>query len=117
MTETLLELARRLLNEPGMGPEGTGPRVAAFLARRALESALAELWKKQMPGVEHASFRSQLICLPLVLDNKGLVADTRAAWHFLSRACHHHQYELAPVAQELEAWIGQVERLLTILDT
>ena len=117
MNATHLQLARRLIAQPGAGPPAAWPRLAAFLARQVLESTLATLWKKWLPGVENASFRSQLLCLPLVLDDQDLVADARMAWYSLSRACHHHQYELAPVAQELEVWISQVEGLLTILDT
>lgn len=117
MSKTHLELARCLISRHGAGAEATWPRVAAFLARWALEWALADLWLKRFPGVENANFRSQLLCLPLVLSDEDLVADVRGAWHSLSRACHHHHYELAPVAAELEAWISQVERLLETLDT
>lgn len=111
-----LDLAERLVTDRGVGPRGTWPRVSAFLTRRVMEAALAELWKKRLPGVENANFRSQLICLPLVLDDKDLIADTRAAWYSLSRACHHHQYELAPIAGELATWISQADRLLKELD-
>lgn len=31
-----------------------------------------------------------------------------AAWHGLSRACHHHAYELAPTAAELRGWLEAV---------
>ena len=30
-------------------------------------------------------------------------------WGALSRACHHHPYELAPTAAELARWIEVVE--------
>jgi anaerobic glycerol-3-phosphate dehydrogenase len=67
--------------------------------------------------MEHSTFRSQLVCLPLVLRDKTLVEDIVSAWHSLSRACHHHPYELAPIASELETWISQVERLIDALDS
>lgn len=38
---------------------------------------------------------------------------TRSA---LSRACHHHPYELAPTVAELSHWITQVERLVSTLE-
>jgi hypothetical protein len=36
-------------------------------------------------------------------------------WHTLSRAAHHHAYELAPIGPELRAWHGEVLRLTTSL--
>jgi 3',5'-cyclic AMP phosphodiesterase CpdA len=44
-----------------------------------------------------------------------LVADVRAAWASLSRACHHHHYELGPTAAELERWMLQTKRLVEVL--
>ena len=66
--------------------------------------------------MRHTSFRCKFLCLPVILDDAELVSDIRAAWFFLTRACHHHQYELAPVAAELENWISKVESLLDALD-
>ena len=36
-------------------------------------------------------------------------AQLHEAWGALSRACHHHPYELAPTAGELSGWIEAVE--------
>lgn len=117
MSRELLTTARILIARPDLGPKGTWPRSAAILARQALEEALESLWvNSRYPAVKRTSFRFQLLCLWLVLDDTGLMRDVRAAWYFLSRACHHHQYELAPVAAELETWINQVERLTEALD-
>ena len=38
-----------------------------------------------------------------------------AVWHGLSRAMHHHTYELPPTTAELQNWHGDVARLLTAL--
>ena len=38
-----------------------------------------------------------------------LPAQLHEAWGSLSRACHHHPYELAPTAGELATWIHVVE--------
>lgn len=116
MSQELIATARSLIDRPDLGPKGTWPRSAAILARQALEAALESLWmNSKYPALKRTSFRFQLLCLGLVLGNNDLIRDTRAAWYFLSRACHHHQYELAPVAAELEAWINQVERLTQAL--
>ena len=115
MTGVLLDHARRLIAGPD-GPVGVWPRAAALLARQALEDALDRLWRLSVPQMKQASRRTQMICLGLLLKDEALIADVRAVWSSLSRACHHHHYELAPTAAELKGWIQQTERLLTALD-
>ncbi len=114
MSEELLHAARRLIEEPE-GPEGVWPRASALLARQALEGALDCLWADTLPGMERASRFTQLACLGQILTDGFLVASVRSAWSSLSRACHHHHYELGPTAAELQRWIGQTERLLQAL--
>ena len=114
MTGELLNHARRLIAGSD-GPSGVWPRAAALLARQALEDALDRLWAAVSPAMEQAGRRTQLICLSLFLEDEALIADVRAVWSSLSRACHHHHYELAPTAPELEGWIQQTEHLLTAL--
>ena len=43
---------------------GTWPRAAAALGRQALEAAMTRFWIEIEPGVEHATMRAQLLCLP-----------------------------------------------------
>ena len=40
----------------------------------------------------------------------GSIPATAAAWSVLSRACHHHPYELAATANELRALLGVAHR-------
>lgn len=115
MTGDLLDHARRLITGPD-GPIGVWPRAAALLARQALEDALDRLWRLSVPQMRQASRRTQMICLGMLLKDEALIADVRAVWSSLSRACHHHHYELAPTAAELERWIQQTEHLLTALE-
>ena len=44
---------------------------------------------------------TQLLCLTVYLSNRELAREAAAAWSDLSRARHHHPYELAPTANEL----------------
>ncbi len=111
----LLVMARALIDGPLSGPVGVWPRAAAFLARQELEGALARLWESNIAGVERASVSSQLSCLGYLSPDPSLVADVRSAWLALTRACHHHQFELAPTAPELHHWIDQVEHLVGAL--
>lgn len=112
----LLAVARDLIDRPSTGPEGTWPKAAALLARQELEAALTRLWETNVLGVERSSMRTQLACLDYLSPDPDLSADVRAAWHALSRACHHHQFELAPTAPELHHWLDQVEHLTSALD-
>ena len=114
MNLDLLDHAWRLLQK-GEGPEGVWPRAVALLARQALEEALDRLWMSTYPGTSRATRTTQLACMGLVIKDAGLVADTRSVWSSLSRACHHHHYELGPTAPELHRWILQVERLVESL--
>ena len=114
MSQDLVNRARRIISAPE-GLTGVWPKAAALLARQALEEALANLWESTYPGMGEASWSTQLACLPEVVSDPSLVADARAAWVSLSRACHHHHYELDPTAAELERWIRQTERLVTVV--
>jgi hypothetical protein len=107
----LLDTARTLMERPDLAAAGVWQRAAAFLARQELEASLIRLWVTNLPGVERSSTTTQLACLEYLSPDPDLAADVRAAWNALSRACHHHQYELAPTAPELAYWITQVEHL------
>ncbi len=115
MISVLLGQAEELMSRPGSGPDGVWPRAAAFLARQALEDALDLLWQQDLPGLEFASTRTQLLCLSFLAPDPSIADDVRSAWTTLSRACHHHQYELAPTAAELATWIDQVNHLVSEL--
>lgn len=106
----LLDAARTMLWQPRLGTQSVWSRAAALLARQALEASLNELWHQRHPGVEEASTRCQLLCLPAYLDDE-LAGEIGHVWAALTRACHHHPYELAPTAEELERWMNTVETL------
>lgn len=109
---SLLQAADNLLTGDAAGTRGLWPRVTAVLVRGALEDALDELWSATEPACKDASGRAQLLLLPHYLtDDPDLVADVREAWSGLSRACHHHAYELPPTSAELRGWWSTVDRL------
>lgn len=113
----LVAAARDLVRRPTAGTAGLWPRAAALLARRALEEALDELWSKRAPGLERATARAQLVCLPEYLGDRGLAGEIVFTWSALSDACHHHVYELAPTATELERRLDAVDRLIKKLES
>jgi hypothetical protein len=108
----LLDLAQNLLLRAEDATAGLWPRASALLARRALETSLLELWERRGLDLRGCPMRAQLICLRTYLEDAELAARVGHAWAALSRACHHHPYELAPTAAELQAWFGVVGDLI-----
>jgi hypothetical protein len=97
----LVAAARDLTRMEVEATAGLWPRAAAFLARQAVEVALARLWGVTAPGLERTSGRCQVLCVGAFLDDRDLGGRVVLAWNLLSQACHHRVYELAPTAAEL----------------
>lgn len=106
----LLSEAEALIKVPRAGGAGLWPRTAAVLGRQAIESALRQYWDLREPGLAECSSQAQLLCLVAYLGKRELAQETAAAWSALSRACHHHPYELSPTAGELRAWLTTARR-------
>lgn len=108
----MLAVARDLLERPDPNTAGIWPRASALLARHALEAVLDDFWLRRVPGLDRCPMRAQLLCLPAYLTaDVDLARRASFAWTGLSRASHHHAYELAPAAVELSTWIEVVEQL------
>jgi hypothetical protein len=107
-----LDMARGLLRRADPLTAGLWPRAGALLAGQALEATLDRLWDVQGVDLHRCPIRTQLICLRTYLGDADLAARAGLTWSALSRACHHHAYELAPTATELQAWFGVVEELM-----
>jgi len=108
----VLSLARGMLGRMDPDTAGLWPRASALLACRALEATVNRLWERRTLDLQGRSMRVQLICLRTYLGDADLAARTGHAWSALSRACHHHPYELAPTAAELRRWLSVVEELI-----
>jgi hypothetical protein len=108
----VLSLARGMLGRVDPDTAGLWPRAAALLACRALEATMHRLWLRRTLDLQDRSMRVQLICLRTYLGDADLAARAGHAWSALSRACHHHPYELAPTAAELRGWLAVVEELI-----
>ncbi len=101
----LVAEARDLLRDGDGATAGLWPRAAAILARQSLELSMARLWELRAYGLYGTSSRCQLLCLRVILGDDALAGRAAAAFDSLSRAVHHHPYELAPTRDELMAWI------------
>jgi hypothetical protein len=108
----LLDSAWGLLRRVDPATAGLWPRVSALLARQALEVAVLELWDRRELDLRGCAMPAQLICLRTYLGDADLAAHASHAWSALSRACHHHAYELAPTAGELDQWFRVVGELI-----
>lgn len=102
-----LAVAGRLLQDPGLVEPGVWPRACTWLIRLALEHAVDDFWAARRPEVADASRRAQLLTLTRTVD-ADLGRRGTELWHVLSRAAHHHAYELAPTATELRGWHADV---------
>ncbi len=112
----LLAHAYGLIEDPPAVFAARWPRAVALLARQALEAALAELWTKRGVKIGWASERAQLLCLPHVIGDHELSADTVVAWNGLSEASHQHPYALPPTAGDLAGWLDTVDALRRAVD-
>jgi len=111
----LLAAAELVMDRPDFGFHGAWPRAVALLGRQALEGALDEYWERWLPQMQTANRRTQTACLDLFVRDPDLSDGVKVAWASLSRACHHHAYELSPTAAELEMWLAKVEGLVSRL--
>ncbi len=108
--EAWLADARALLEAPGaLG--ASAPRSVALLSRIALEEALRSWLDRNAPGARAANFSVQLLCLQHYADDKAFARRVAWTWEALSRATHHHGYELPPLTVDLQRWLQVVEAL------
>jgi hypothetical protein len=112
----LADAAERVLVDPSDVLFGCWARASALLARQSLETAMDLLWRKRAPIVVQCSTAAQLLVLPSYLRDQEAARDAAYAWSALSRACHHHAYELPPTASELRSLIGLTRRVAAAID-
>jgi hypothetical protein len=108
-TQATLQLARDLLNRADPSTAGLWPRAAALLIRQALEEAVDSYWTARQLPLDSLPTQAQLVCLRMMTADGTASAQLHETWGALSRACHHHPYELSPTAAELADWIDVVE--------
>jgi hypothetical protein len=103
-------MARQLLDRASPETAGLWARAAALLGRQALEIAVDDYWSARKIPLSSCPTLQQLICLREYVHDADLAGRVHHAWNALSRACHHHPYELPPSASELDSWLEAVER-------
>jgi hypothetical protein len=98
-------------------PGAAWPRSVVWLIRLALEHELDCFWTRRNAAVRRSRrMRSKLLALGVVTDRATGHA-VAELWSTLSRAAHHHHYELAPTAAELRNWMDDAHALCDLLAT
>jgi hypothetical protein len=105
----LLSQAQRILTAPEA--EGLSSRLAAFLARQALEEIIDQRCTDLGASAPSATARSKLLVLRS-LDTAEAADLAALAWNRLSNACHVHAYEMQPSTAEIEHLCAMVVSLL-----
>lgn len=111
----LLDAVKRLLERSDLSLQGAWPRAVALLGRQALEGGLDGFWEAEFEQMKYASRRTQTLCIEQFVRDPDLTDGIRESWAELSRACHHHPFELSPTAAELKNWLAEVEGLVSQL--
>lgn len=108
--EVLLARADKLLDSPDRTALGNSARLAAFLARQAVED-LIDARCAELTGVQTVvgTAKARLAMLKS-LDKTPAGPTLIDAWHQLTGFCHHHAYHLSPTVQEVRAQCAAVER-------
>lgn len=107
----LLNEAQRLVEEAPAGTVSAWPRAAALLARQELEASLETFWGETVLGMTRAPARARMSCLRFYLHDEPLAADLTYTWTALTRATHHHPYELDPTRAEVLSLIEATRRI------
>lgn len=111
----ILDEAAALLERPTPSLRRCWQRGCACLTRLALEQGLRRYWEQVAPPVARCPMRHQLLALASFVDAE-TARLARTAWYGLSRATHHHVYELPATLAELHSWHRDVMTLLDRLE-
>lgn len=111
----LLAMCRTLVDSQDWALSFWGGRGGAALARQAIELSLEEFWAIRSMPMRYASSRGQFLALRLYFPDPLVTTEGYVTWALLSRACHHHPYELQPTRDEVLAWVEAAERFHGLL--
>lgn len=106
----LLAHAHVLLGSPSPAVAGNSARLAAFLARQAVEELIDQRCKRLcgVPVTTHNT-RAKLSILKS-LDTSPSGRTLISAWYRLTSFCHQHAYQLSPTTTEVRAECEAIAR-------
>ena len=108
--EELLNYAEQVL-DGAVQLGARGSRTAALLTRPAFEDWLDDIsapWSTQVTADRPPTTMSKLVALG-ALHGVELGERANRVWHGLSRAVHHHAYELQPTVAEVRQLLQQTK--------
>jgi len=108
--QALLARAEALLDAPGGNAVGKSARLAAFLARQAVED-LIDARCAVLCGVQMVvgTTKAKLAVLKS-LDSTAAGTALIGSWHQLTGFCHQHAYQLTPTVAEVREQCAAVTR-------
>ncbi len=98
---TYLATADRLLTTAVPGARGTWPRACAWLLRLELEAVMDRFWARVGPEIGRTRAQRPKLLLLSAYAGEELARRAGYLWWALSRAGHHHRYELGLTVGEL----------------
>jgi hypothetical protein len=108
--EALLARADALLDAPERAAVGNSARLAAFLARQAVED-LIDARCAVLCGVQAVAGTAKAkLAVLKSLDTTSAGTALVGAWHQLTGFCHQHAYQLSPTVAEVREQCLTVER-------
>jgi hypothetical protein len=98
------------------GVRGAWPRACAWLLRHELEAAMDRYWARVCPAIGRTTVQRPKLLLLAHYAGPELGRRAGYLWWALSRAGHHHPYELGVTAAELARLRSQLIDIVTLLD-
>jgi hypothetical protein len=111
-----LETPDRMLTSVIRGTRGCWPRACAWLLRYELEAAMDRYWQRVRPEIGQATAQQPKLLLLTHYAGPELGHRASYLWWALSRAGHHHCYELGVTAAELIRLRAELIDVVALLD-
>lgn len=108
--ELLLARADALLDSPDGAAVGHSARLAAFLARQAVEELIDVRCAMLCGGQAVVAKQKAKLAVLKSLDTAPVGAVLIDAWHQLSGFCHQHAYQLSPTVGEVRVLCAAVQQ-------
>ncbi len=115
-TSVYLATADLMLTSVIRGARGAWPRACAWLLRHELEVAMDRYWARVCPEIAKTTVQRPKLLLLGHYAGPELGRRSSYLWWALSRAGHHHPYELGITAAELTRLRAELTSIVTLLD-
>jgi hypothetical protein len=115
-TTAFLGTADQMLTTVIRGTRGAWPRACAWLLRHELEAAMDRFWQQVRPEIGQATAQRPKLLLLTHYASAELGNRASYLWWALSRAGHHHCYEVGITVGELTRLRTELLIVIALLD-